>query len=92
MTTELLAQVLELTSVMAARKQLKKPISVPRPKHIEQARDAAAAWTGPRGDRDARPAQDRDSVAAQPVQVRPGGDPAFAKGIDVLRRTAKVVR
>lgn len=43
MTNELLAQVVELTSIGVAGKQLKKSIIVPRPDHIRKGNKARAA-------------------------------------------------
>ena len=85
MTTELLAQVLEVTSIMAARKVLKKEFKVPRPGHVNA---AAARWDGPRGDRDAVrvPVVAHDGAA---IGVR---DPAYDHAIGVFRKTARVVR
>jgi hypothetical protein len=40
---ELLSQLVELTSVSAAGKQLKKPIIVPRPDHVKRRGKALAA-------------------------------------------------
>jgi hypothetical protein len=38
---ELLAQLVEITSVVAADKRLKKPITIPRPDHIQRQNKAA---------------------------------------------------
>lgn len=41
--TELLAQILEMTSVMASRMQLRKPVDVPRPEWMRPSGSAGIA-------------------------------------------------
>lgn len=87
MTTELLAQVLEVTSIMAARRQIAKPLSVPRPSHIQEQRAASIRAGMPVGDRDRHPEMPR--VMHDPDAPR---DPRFTAGLDAFKSSAKVVR
>ena len=79
MSTELLAQMVELTSVKLAGQGLRKPIDVTRPGYLTGER------AGSGGVDVARARRDVPSAATE------GPDPSYGRAIGMLRSTAKPV-
>lgn len=80
MGDHLQATLIEVVSVIAARKQLKEPIKVPRPNIADDPREAAQR-------------QQREQEQALGVATPKGElDSAFKQGIGVLAKTSKRVR
>ncbi len=83
MTHELLAQLIEVTSVPAAEHRLKKPIEVPRPAHVRRARKGKRQQQSP-------PAQAQVSGDDSPVVSF--SDEAMKRGVAVLASTTRGAR
>lgn len=69
---ELMAQLVELTSVLASNHRIKKPVKVPRPKNDKTAKAAAAGTTRRVAVADGNPYRSaiRAFGAAQPARIR----------------------
>jgi hypothetical protein len=81
---ELLAQVVEEVSILAAERRRTDPVRVPRPAHIrEQAQTReVASWGTPLAEQ-----------GATPVEVEPvGEDPSFAAAIGMLAGSSMTPR
>lgn len=95
---QLLALLIEVTSIGTAGKQIKKPIDIPRP-----GKKGKGQSRSPREEHDQRNQQgQQDQEGSQPLRTPPQPpsrqgpamtrDAAFKQGIAVLQRTSKVRR
>lgn len=91
MTHELLAQLIEVTSVGATSgHRYKKPLEVPRPKHVRRRRRANGARSGIT---DAADRQEREAAEPPPRgDVVSFSDEAMKRGINVLASSTRGVR